>query len=169
MSGVLFIVFGIDQALEGDRAMIRTKTVKQRTVAAAFAFSSCVGGAMMTKSELPPAISLLFFGQQLGGSVFLSIAQNIMSQELINNVKSQLPDVDASMIVNSGATDLRDAVSSDKMDTLLHVYNDTVVKVFYLAIALACVGVVVALFVEWKDMRTTEEVDERPESEKEGI
>ncbi|KAK1147155.1 hypothetical protein N8T08_001894 [Aspergillus melleus] len=270
MSGVLFIAFGIDQALEGDRAMIKTKTAKQRTVAAAFAFSICVGGAMMTviyyipiwfqgikgasavksgemsfpllialvigsilsgalvsklvgypspfmiagamlmaagagllstftvstghpkwigyqvlfgiglgccmqhgsnavqavlpKSEIPPAISLLFFGQQLGGSVFLSIAQNIMSQELINNVKSQLPDVDASMIVNSGATDLRDAVSSDKMDTLLHVYNDAVVKVFYLAVALACVGVVVALFVEWKDMRIAEEVDEGQES-----
>ncbi|KAI9039274.1 MDR family MFS transporter [Aspergillus affinis] len=274
MSGVLFIAFGIDQALEGDRAMIKTETVKQRTVAAAFAFSNCIGGAMMTviyyipiwfqgiksvsavksgemsfpllialvlgsilsgalvsklvgypspfmiagavlmavgagllstftvstehpkwigyqvlfgiglgccmqhgsnavqavlpKSEVPPAISLLFFGQQLGGSVFLSIAQNIMSQELINNVKSQLPDVDASMIVKSGATDLRDAVSSDKMSVLLHVYNDAVVNVFYLAAALAGVGVVVALFVEWKDMRTAE-VDDHQESEKEDL
>lgn len=274
LSGVLFIAFAIDQVLEGDRAMIKAKTVKQRTVAATFIFSNCTGGSMMTviyyipiwfqgikgvsavksgemsfpllislvlgsilagilvsklvgypapfmiagsmmmavgagllttftvstghpkwigyqvlfglglgcgmqqgsnaiqavlpKSEVPSAISLLFFGQQLGGSVFLSIAQSVVSQELIKNVRLKLPDVDASMIVNSGATDLRDVVESHNLDVLLHVYNEAVVKVFYLAAALSSVGLVVALFVEWKNMRTAEEIADTQETGKGG-
>ncbi len=48
-----------------------------------------------------------FFAQQLGGAVFLAVAQNLFSRQLVRGLTG-VAGPDTAAIVNTGATALRD-------------------------------------------------------------
>ena len=102
--------------------------------------------------DVPIGISLVFFAQSLGGSIFLSVGQNVFSNKLVQGLTG-LPQVDAGVVADTGATDLRKVVGPDALDALLAVYNAALQNVFYVALAAACASAVAAFAIEWKSVK----------------
>lgn len=100
------------------------------------------------------------FVQMLGGSLFVSVAQNIFTKELIKNLEAlNIPNFSPSDVVNRGATSVRSIVSESVLPDFLVAYNDALVKVFQLALIMGCLSIIGALGIEWKNMKT-QKVDE---------
>ncbi|KAL2850194.1 major facilitator superfamily domain-containing protein [Aspergillus pseudoustus] len=271
LSGVLFILFGVDQWLEGERSTIKPRLIADRTVAASALYTAFIGASMMSlvyylpiwfqaikgasavksgemniplllslvigsmmsgilvsklvgypspfmiissilmtvgagllntftvatghakwiayqvlfgiglglgmqqgatavqtvvlKTDVPSVLSLLFFCQQLGGSIALAIAQKIVSGKLVSGLHASLPGVDASTIVSSGATQLRSMVPTESLATLLRIYNEAVTTSFYLTAATSAVTFLVACFVVPRSVLKTKREDEDVSSE----
>src|SRR4051812_12464458 len=106
-------------------------------------------------SILQTHVSLKFFGQTLGGAVYVSITQNVLSNRLISNLANQ-PNLNASIIANSGATKLRTIVPPEHLSEVLVAYNSALTDVFKAAIVMFAISLVGALLIEWKSVRGIE-------------
>ena len=96
----------------------------------------------------------MIFAQTLGGSIFVSVAQNIFANELTSGL-SHIPGIDPALITSSGATDLYKAIPSDLHDEVRFHYNSAIVRgAFYVAIATSIVAFVAALGIEWRSVKS---------------
>lgn len=59
---------------------------------------------MLSKDDIPIGTALMFFGQTLGSSVFLAVAQNIFSNKLVDRVLT-IMGFDGPAVLASGATE----------------------------------------------------------------
>jgi hypothetical protein len=125
-------------------------------------YSCGVGFAMQTsnlaaqnvlpRADVPIGISLMFFMQQLGGSVFLSVSQNLFTSRLIGKL-SGIAGLDGASIVNTGATNLRKVVPLNELGVVVDAYNSAISRVFLLAAILSASMLPLALVMQWKSIK----------------
>lgn len=107
---------------------------------------------VLPRVDVPIGMAMIFFMQQLGGSIFLSVSQNIFSTKLVDRL-SGVAGLDAEAIVNMGAINLRKFVPASELSTVIYAYNYSLTRVFILAAALSSCMVLGALAVEWKSIK----------------
>jgi MFS family permease len=108
--------------------------------------------ATLPKEDLPTGIAISFFGQQLGGAVFVSVGQTILNSVLNDDLKG-IPGLDAKTIVNSGATKLHEVVPAKYMGQVISGYNHAITRIFIASLALSAVQLLFACCVEWKSIK----------------
>ncbi|KAK3384725.1 major facilitator superfamily domain-containing protein [Lasiosphaeria ovina] len=107
---------------------------------------------VLPRADVPLGLALMFFTQQLGGSVFLSVGQNIFSVQLVDGLAG-VAGLDAQQIVNTGATNLRGMVPPSELGTVVEAYSFALTRTFVLAAALSAATVLAAAAVEWKSIK----------------
>ncbi|KAL4740438.1 MFS general substrate transporter [Aspergillus similis] len=114
--------------------------------------------AVLPLSKVSIGTAIVMFLQMLGGSLFVSVAQNIFTKELISNLEAlDIPNFSPTDVVNGGATSVRSIVSEAVLPEVLLAYNDALVKVFQLALIMGCLSLLGAVGIEWKNMKGTKE------------
>lgn len=109
---------------------------------------------VLKRVDVPTGMALVVFMQTLGGAVFISVGQNVLTSHLISGTSRLLVDgLDPTVIVNTGATDLRDLVPVDQLAAVLEVYNGALRQVFLVSVGLSAVTILGALGLEWKSVK----------------
>lgn len=108
--------------------------------------------AVLPKPDIPMGISIMFFAQQLGGAIFTSVGQNLLSTTLISQL-SGLSGASPSSITGVGATDIVSQFPDDKKAAVLDIYNRSLTQIFLCAMGVAIGGTVAALCMEWKNLK----------------
>ncbi|RSL95291.1 hypothetical protein CEP52_012165 [Fusarium oligoseptatum] len=106
---------------------------------------------VLTKKDIPIGASLMFFSQLLGGTIFVSVAQNMINNQLLHRLSS-VPGFSAENILNSGATSLTHLPASIKT-TVLVAYNESIRTVFRVGLILVCLTMLGALSMEWLSVK----------------
>lgn len=101
--------------------------------------------------DVPIGTSLMFFSQLLGGAVFISVGQNVLNNRLLSGLKG-IPGLDASFILNNGATTITNLPDSVK-PRVLDAYNEALRRVFQVALILTCLTIFGALALEWRSVK----------------
>lgn len=114
--------------------------------------SNLVVQTVLPRSDVSLGSALMFLVQQLGGSVFLAVGQNIFSRDLIHHL-SGIAGLDAAAIVNTGATELRKIVSQSELIAVIDAYSHAITRVFILTTALSACTMIGALVQEWKSIK----------------
>ncbi|KAF4977073.1 hypothetical protein FZEAL_6351 [Fusarium zealandicum] len=115
--------------------------------------------ATLPKEDIPTGISITFFAQQLGGAIFVSVGQTILSGRLVDHL-SGIPGLDPKAVVNTGATDLHRVVPAKYMGNVLDAYNYAITRIFFAAVALSVAQLLCALCVEWKSIKQVKQAPE---------
>lgn len=112
---------------------------------------------VLPRSDAPTGVSLMFFGQNLGGAVFISVAQNVFSDALASHLAS-VPGLNLSKktVAEMGATKIRDLVPKEMLGIVLEGYRGAIQNAFYVGVALACASLVGAVAVEWRSVKEGE-------------
>ena len=105
--------------------------------------------AVLPTSDIPTGTAMVMFAQNFGGSIFVSVAQNVFQNKLLTNLVARVPQIDARLVVTAGATMLRKAVPSDSVSTVIRLYSDAITEAFYIAVAMGALAMVGALPVQW--------------------
>ncbi|KAJ7764880.1 DHA14-like major facilitator [Mycena metata] len=108
---------------------------------------------VLSLQDIPTGTSLIMFAQTLGGALFVSVGQNIFTNKLASGLASNVPGVDPSIVLNAGATSLRDSIDPQYLSAVISVYNDALVNAFYVSVAMACLSLAGALTMEWKSVK----------------
>ncbi|CAG1979460.1 unnamed protein product [Fusarium graminearum] len=108
--------------------------------------------ATLPKEEVPTGLSITFFGQQLGGAIFVSVGQTILSGRLVERL-SGIPGFDSKSLVQIGATELKKIVPSQYVSQVTEAYNYAITRIFFVGVALALGQLVCALCVEWRSIK----------------
>ena len=85
--------------------------------------------------------------------MFISVGQNIFTNRLITNLATNVPSLDPSIVLKTGATSLRSAVNTGSIKAVLIAYNDAVTQTFYVSLAMASFSIIGALGIEWKSVK----------------
>ncbi|KAJ4377287.1 hypothetical protein N0V83_000111 [Neocucurbitaria cava] len=107
---------------------------------------------VLPRSDVALGTAMMFFMQQLGGSVFLSVGQNIFSQQLVKQL-SGIAGLDTEAIINTGVTDLRKVVPANDINTVVGAYSYSLTRCFLLAAALNAAMIIGSLMIEWKSIK----------------
>lgn len=105
----------------------------------------------LPKQDVPVGVSFLLFCQLLGGAVFVSVAQNVLSNQLLQRLSS-VPGLNPEMILGAGATSLTSLPASLK-SIVIAAYNESLRRVFLIGLILACLSMLGALSLEWRSVR----------------
>ena len=108
--------------------------------------------ATLPREDVAVGLSLGFFGQQLGGAIFVSVGQTILSTSLIDKL-SGVSGLDAPGIIKAGATNLHRVVPEQFYDTVCDAYNFACTRIFYAAMALTLAQLCVSLCMEWRSIK----------------
>lgn len=117
----------------------------------------------IARADVPLGLALMFTMQQLGGSVFLAVSQNIFSSRLVDSL-SGIAGLDTEAIVNTGGTALRTIVPLDQLKTVTDAYSHALTRVFIFTAALSTCMILGSLAVQWKRVKGKNETEGRPKS-----
>lgn len=114
--------------------------------------SGMAAQATLSRKDMPTGAALMFFAQNLGGALAVSIGQNVFSSRLISGLAG-IPNLDPSMVVKIGATDLRTIIAPEYMEAVLKAYNLALTKTFNVGLALACLSIIGAVAMPWVSVK----------------
>lgn len=108
---------------------------------------------VLPESSVATGLVVLSFTQEIGGIMALSIAQNMFTNSLTRNLAKQVPGLDPGVTLKNGALGIRNIVSGEDVAGVKRAYNDAIVNVFYLALALTSLTMIGAVFIEWRSVK----------------
>ena len=113
---------------------------------------SVAAQTVLSRKDVPIGASLMMFSQMLGGTIWLSVGNNLLDVKLGRNL-ARVSGLDALSVVKTGATEIRHIVPVDKLPEVLVAYNDALRAVFYLAVGLTCVTCLGAAAMPWRSVK----------------
>jgi hypothetical protein len=110
---------------------------------------------VLNRRQVSMGTALMMLGQSLGGGIFVSVTQSVLNNRLVDAITQLgVPGLDASIVMNTGATQLRDLIPAAQLPAFVGLYNEAIVHgAFYVAVALSVVSMIGALCMEWKSVQ----------------
>lgn len=107
---------------------------------------------VLPAGDLSIGVAIIFFTQQLGGAVFTTVGQSILSNLLVSEL-SHISGVNPEQIVKQGATELVKIVPPENIDLVISAYDYTLTRIFLAAMGLSFAALVCAAGMEWKTIK----------------
>ncbi|KXX75128.1 putative HC-toxin efflux carrier TOXA [Madurella mycetomatis] len=107
---------------------------------------------VLPKEDISTGIAINFFAQQLGGAVFTSVGQTILTNLLVSRL-STIPGFNPEAIVSEGATKLSEIAPPEFHGAVGRAYNYACRHIFLAAMGLAFASLLCALGMEWKSIK----------------
>lgn len=110
---------------------------------------------LVPPAQIPIAMGIIIFAQNMGGAVFLVAANAIFS----NSLRSQLQQrataikIDPDVIISAGFSSIRKLVSGAELAAVLQAYSNSVDHVMYLGIGASIATFAFSWGLGWKDIR----------------
>ena len=114
--------------------------------------SSVGAQTVLSRRDVPIGTSLMMFSMQASGAIFISVGQNVFANHLVSGLAT-VAGLDPLVVVNTGATELRNVVNPDQLSAVLSVYNDALTSTFKVALAMGSIAIIPALVMEWKSVK----------------
>jgi len=118
-----------------------------------------------SKEEISTVNALVVFSQNLGGVVFLSLAEVVFSNGLRHDLASYAPEVNPEVVIVAGATAVRRVVPAASLPGVLLAYSKSFDRVMYLATGAAGGAFLFAFGMRWMSIKKVQAV--KPASEQE--
>ena len=116
-----------------------------------FQTSNLAAQTVLPPSDISIGMSLMTLMQQIGGSIFLAVDQNVLSTKLVQQL-SNVAGLDANIVLNTGATGLRKVVPDNVLNIVIDAYNYVLTRIFVVAAAVSACAILGALAPEWKSI-----------------
>lgn len=107
---------------------------------------------------MPIGMSLAIFSQNFGGALFLSFAQTTFNSGLTKYIPRSSPSEYVKIVIEAGATAIRQAVPTAFLPGVLEAYNKSINITFYLAAAAAAASFISCWGMGWKSIKPAEKV-----------
>lgn len=106
----------------------------------------------LPRKDVPTGLALMLFGSLIGASVFVSIGENVLSNQLVQRL-SGLPGFDPSLVTSGGATSLLASLGEEVRETALVAYNEALRTVFLVGLIPTCLAALGTFSLEWKTVK----------------
>lgn len=107
------------------------------------------------------------FAGSLSGSVLLSVSQNVFQSRLLRELESRAPNVDPVLVIASGASGLRPAMTglydAQIAERVLESFVEALKPVWIIGTVLAAASLLGSLATEWVSIKEKDGQGEREE------
>jgi MFS family permease len=120
---------------------------------------------VLADSLVPLGVACIQFAQVMGATVFVAVAQNLLTTRLTSGLSKLLPNFDSNALSNIGAVEIRDLVPADQLDQVLEVYMHALRQIFFLCTGLAGAILIGAAGLSWKSVKEEKKEPQKQEAE----
>ncbi|PLB50138.1 putative MFS aflatoxin efflux pump [Aspergillus steynii IBT 23096] len=106
---------------------------------------------VLPAADVPIGSSLMFFGQLLGATIFISVGENVLDNELVRRL-SDMPGFEPGLVTSGGATSLIDLLPESLRGSVLEAYNGALRQVFVVGLVMSCLTMLGTAALEWRSM-----------------
>ncbi|KAK0662960.1 putative MFS toxin efflux pump [Cercophora samala] len=103
------------------------------------------------------ATACVQFFQAFGGAVFIAVSQTVFQNGLITNMLRDAPGIDPAVILNSGASQIRQVLERigrlDAVEEVLAAYVLGLRNTYYISVAAAGCAFLVTFVLDWKPIK----------------
>ena len=103
--------------------------------------------------DMPTGNAITIFSNTLGGALSVSIAQNIFSNFLLQQLEEKAPTAPIAIIINAGATHVREVTPPQLLEPVLEAFDAAITRAFILAIAVGGIAFFCSFLFEWKSLK----------------
>ena len=108
---------------------------------------------VLNKKDMPIGNATPIFFNSLGGSIAISVAQNIFSNKLMTEIPIYAPGVNPAVVIQAGATYIRSVVTPAQLPGVLEAYDVALTSAYIFAIGSGCVAFLCSFLFEWKSVK----------------
>lgn len=108
---------------------------------------------VLPEKDMPIGNAIAIFFNTLGGALTVSIAQNIFTNTLIQELPKKAPGINVALAIGAGATHFRDVIPPALLQGAIEAYNTAVTTAFITPIAVSGLAVLSTLMFEWKSVK----------------
>ncbi|KAF4768737.1 Major facilitator superfamily domain general substrate transporter [Penicillium solitum] len=111
--------------------------------------------SLVAPEQIPLAMAVIIFAQNMGAATSLIAANAIFSNSLRSELQKRAAQISVSpdAIINAGVRSIRDMTSGSELAAVLEAYAKSIDKVMYLGIAVSIAVLVFSPGLGWKDIR----------------
>ncbi|TGJ86860.1 hypothetical protein E0Z10_g1867 [Xylaria hypoxylon] len=109
--------------------------------------------ASLDMKDVPVGTAVVVFAQTLGGTLFISVSQNIFSNSLVKELATIVPTVDPAEVIAAGATNLQSAFPPELVSGVVLAYNNALTTAYIVGVATAVLSAVASVLIEWKSVK----------------
>jgi hypothetical protein len=121
--------------------------------------------------DVPVATACISFFQQLGGALFIAVAQSLFTNGLVTGIQKGAPQLDAQVFLHSGATEIRHILSEMHQEAalpaILQAYVDGLTHTYWITTACAIAAFFSACGLQWKSVKDGHSQEEAKEADAE--
>lgn len=105
--------------------------------------------------QIPIAMAIVIFTQNMGGAVWLVAANSIFSNGLRQQLQNRFAEigVDPDLVLSAGVNGIREFVQGDRLAAALECYTEAISHVMYLGVGVSIATFCFAWGLGWKDIR----------------
>lgn len=115
--------------------------------------------------DVPVGTACVSFFQQLGGALFIAVAQSLFTNGLVKGIEKGAPQLDPQIFLHSGATEIRGILASmgqeDALPAVLQAYVDGLTHTYYITTACAVMAFFSACGLQWKNVKNGDGQDSK--------
>ncbi|CAG8976259.1 hypothetical protein HYALB_00009434 [Hymenoscyphus albidus] len=123
-------------------------------------------------TDIPVATACVSFFQTLAGALFIAVAQTLFQEGLLSRIRADAAQLDATIFIHSGATQIRDILrglgQEDALEVVLQGYVDGLAHCFWITCACAIACFFVILGLEWRSVKEGQDKEKEKSSNKVG-
>lgn len=108
---------------------------------------------VLSIDDIPVGTAVIMFSQTLGGALFVSVGQNVFTNRLVSGLVEAVPELDPSLVLAVGATNLKSAVPPQFLDGVQEAYNNALANTWYVSVALSSLTILAGFGMEWKSVK----------------
>ncbi|OTA90555.1 hypothetical protein M434DRAFT_33541 [Hypoxylon sp. CO27-5] len=109
---------------------------------------------VVSKDLVPQATSCVQFSLNLGGALFIAVAQTVFQNGLIKGLQQHAPRLDPALFIHSGASQIRQVMAAvhqeGALDAVLMAYMEGLRQTYYISVGAAAVAFLAALGLQWR-------------------
>lgn len=110
--------------------------------------------AVVAIQDLSTVSAIILFFQCIGGAIFVQAGQASFTNTLVRQVQHYLPNVNASLITSTGATELQSTFTGHELQVILKAYVAGLHGCFILSIVLAGIATLLSLGSGWRSVKS---------------
>lgn len=129
-----------------------------------------VGQNQVDPEDVSSATAIVLFFQTITGSIFVSVAQSLFTNRIVQYTREHIPELSPAVVVSTGATDIRKAFSGQELEAVLRAYMAGLKDAYTLIIPLTGIATLIALFAlafDYKVLNQVKPVDAEAVAESE--
>lgn len=127
---------------------------------------------VLPQELVPQGTASVQFFQNLGGALFIAVAQTVFQNGLIEGVIKDAPQIDPLIFINSGASQIRQILQQmgqgAAIEAVLGAYTTGLRNTYYISVATAAASFVMALGLRWKKIDKSGSGGEKKNDAEEG-
>lgn len=126
----------------------------------AFQAPNLAAQTVLPTKDVPVGTSLMFFSQILGASIFVSVGENVLGNQLVKRLTG-LPGFDPSSVTSGGATSLIQNLPASVRSSAVGAYNESLRQVFLIGLVMSCLTMIGTAGLEWKSVKKEAEAQKQ--------